>query len=233
MPFAPHIRATAIGRIGNDAERFSYNISMALPDSDVEIGNMGGVSLVDMGTFTANGDVWADLADDIRTFHSAPETLVSQYAVLEEVKFARIGADGKYLEDPVIVNVVDAPGGSGSLSVVPPQTALAISLTTDRRGATGRGRFFLPMPHLTLDPQTMLASEAQVLGIRGQAVNLINNLENAPGIDVLNLRVVVASSKGYNTPVSGVRVGRAIDTIRSRRRGLLESHTTVAGAGGG
>jgi hypothetical protein len=144
------------------------------------------------------------------------------------VKFALINELGAYASDPYIVNVVDAPGGGGNNQVSEPQRALAVSLLTDRRGPTGKGRFYLPMVNHSIDGNSLLANLAEITATQAALVDLVNNVNNLSGLDqALNnpdVAVVVASSKGYNTEVTKVRVGRVIDTIRSRRTSVLENY---------
>jgi hypothetical protein len=219
MPYARHLRVTALGRLGTSPERFSYGINMAPLQTD-RVGPFFGLA--------PSSGVWADIANDVRIFHTNFQSHLSPRAILEVVKVADIGADGKYLEDPIIVDVVDAPGGSeasiGEQEMATPQAALAISLLTARRGPTGKGRFYVPMPMLNLG-QDMLANPARIAQVQASAATLLNNLGNAPGVDVFDLRPVVSSTKGYNSTVTAVRVGRVVDTIRSRRRSLDESFT--------
>ncbi len=216
MPFAPHIRITALGRLGNSSgERFSYGVNMHAPADDRIVG------------LDANQSVWADVAADVRAFHTRGATALAETAVLETVKVASIGADGRYTGDPVIIDVVDANGQGGISNVTLPQAALAVSLGTARRGPTGRGRFYLPMPIIVLSPDTLLMDAPKALAIQGSAATFINALNNQPGIDVLGLQVCVSSTKGYNSTVTTLRVGRVVDTMRSRRNALPESYGTA------
>lgn len=224
MPFKSHYRVTALGTLGTSQERFSYGLNMA-PNNGA--GDANGVE----GTITLNDDAWADVAEDLRSFHGAAGTHLSSRAVLTGVKVAKIGADGKYLEDPKYFDVVDTPGGSTLSSnshLILPQTAVAVSLVTARRGPSGKGRFYLPMPIAGIDAGTFEADPTIITSIRDSAQTLINDLNNAPGFDLTEVKVCVASTKGFNTGVTGVRVGRILDTIRTRRAQLVENHTAVA-----
>lgn len=218
MPFAPHLRVSAIGRLGNAAaEIFSYSLALAVDDGDKFLPGLDG-----------NQDVWDDVAEDMRAFHGTPQLRLAPRAVLQVVKIARIGADGKYSAAPIVVDVRDTPGGdsSGFGGLIAPQVAMACSLHTDRRGATGRGRFYLPMP--LVDLQEDLRMTQQDADARGAIVaQLVANLNNQPGFDVLGLNVYIASSKGYNTRVTGASVGRVIDTMRSRRNALNEARNVL------
>ena len=53
-------------------------------------------------------------------------------------------------------------------------------------------------------------------------------MNNRPGVDFSDVVVVIASTKGTNSPVTAVRVGRVPDTIRSRRTALPEGYGTAA-----
>lgn len=222
MVYEPHIRMSAIGRLGAGpgVERFQYSLNLARGQN-----GSGGVP-----GLQPNQTAWNDFAEDLRAFHGSAALSLHPLAVLEEVKFARIGADGKYTEDPVIVNVADTPGGGPTdvtvTQMVLPQSALAVSLTTPRRGPSGKGRFYLPMPVIGLTTNLQV-QDVQRDQIQARVAQLIGDLGNQPGFDVLDLQVVVASTKGYNTSVTGVRVGRVLDTIRSRRRSIDEAYDPV------
>jgi hypothetical protein len=175
--------------------------------------------------------IWEDVANDFKTFHGGANALIAPGAVLEEVKVAQIGSDGLQVGDTIIIDLVDTPGGSPDTAFYPtilPQSALVISLDTDRRGPTGKGRFYLPMPVVGIDAATLLLPTTTAELARNWAKTLIDNINNVPGIDAFNLQVVVASSKGYNTRVTGVRCGRVVDTMRSRRAQLNESYAPAA-----
>jgi len=143
---------------------------------------------------------------------------------------ANIGADGKYTTDPYVKDVSDTPGaisGTGAGSFVPPAVALAVSLMTGRRGAGGRGRFYLPQPVIAMGADQIIPL-ANAEAVRTRTAQFIAALNNQPGLDEFPMDVHVISSKGFSTKVNAVRVGRAHDTMRSRRRSLDEAYTLPA-----
>jgi hypothetical protein len=80
------------------------------------------------------------------------------------------------------------------------------------------------MPGVFLTRDTLQLQQADHASILQSSASFLNALGNEPGIDVLGLTPVVASTKGYNSIVTGVRVGRVLDTIRSRRASLPENY---------
>lgn len=112
-------------------------------------------------------------------------------------------------------------------TVLPLQTALVVSLTSTRGGPTGKGRFFLPWPGYALSADyriTDAQATASAQSVRTW-INAIKTLEWATG-NALG-PPIVASSKGYVSTVTGLRVGRAPDTMRSRRGDNPEGYYSV------
>lgn len=156
---------------------------------------------------------------DAFTTHMAPK--IRDSARLTEVKAASIDEAGLYTSDPAILaaDVVGAGTGGGYM---PPQVALAVSLVTERRGPTGRGRFFLPAPIGAPESSTGLMLAATAQGVADNAAAFLGAINGPAGFG----NVAVVSSKGYLSIVTEVRVGRAYDTIRRRRNGLDEVYGT-------
>lgn len=129
-------------------------------------------------------------------------------------------ADGSYaLHD----EMGDTPGTNAAGVGMPTQISVVASLGTTRAGATGKGRIFLPWTGHNLQSDLRL-SVADAQSIANAVQLLVTNLN---AIALLGT-VSVVSSKGYATPVTSVRVGRVIDTQRSRRNARDESYVTAA-----
>ena len=222
MPVPRHIRMTALGRLGSSGERFSYGLNFATTLNGTVARFFG----IDPGD-----SLFADLAADTRAFHIRSDTALAPAAILETVKFASIGEDGKYDTDPVTIDVVDAPGGKTDFpqsGMVLPQAACVVSLTSARRGPTGKGRVFLPMPNVQLDNTLRMTPNFQG-AIQASAAAWLVACKNEPGFDLNGLRPVIISSKGYSSEVKGVRVGRVLDTMRSRRTSIPEDYSAPTG----
>lgn len=144
-------------------------------------------------------------------------------------KLNLIGPDGRYVNERTTVLRELTPGqsrGAGNSVDHPPQISLAVTLNTDaRRGLASRGRFYLPGPSVPLDQNGQIPlATANV--IRDRAVAMLDAINRA----VPGYQVVIASDVGQGAfrRVESVRVGRVLDTIRSRRNKFAESYTPDA-----
>lgn len=220
MPAPQHLRVEFRGVFGTAlAPQEQWSFSLAHEDP---------AALVTEGDFVAAAGQ-ASLAYAARIKVNMPSNVV-----LTEVRVARIKgqdaddvagrvarrADGS-LEQGVLA--VTMPGEQGPINA-PPQLALCVTLLTGRAGASGKGRFYLPMPAVVPSLDDRRLTEADANAWRNRAINLVQDLNGSIGFG----SVVVASTKGYLSPVTHVRVGRAVDTIRSRRGKLPEGDNRLA-----
>lgn len=156
----------------------------------------------------------------IAAFHVKQNVTISNAAKLSYVKCNAIALNGKYqAESTNEATFADLSGGGQA--VPPNQIALAVSLTTGfNRGVAHRGRFFLPMPWITLDGAGRLGAPVAA-SIGAECEQLLQDVNNNPA----NLEMVVMSRKAGNPGhrrVTGIEIGRVLDTQRRRRRSLVE-----------
>lgn len=138
---------------------------------------------------------------------------------LRSVKVSDIGTDGKLIGNAAVH--VGLTAGATNSGQFPPQVAIVASLGTGLRGSTHRGRVYIPLPSVSLT-DSMQVDEASRGNIELQFKTFLDSV-NAQYAGQMG--VCVASSKGFNTKVTGVRVGDVLDTMRSRRRKLKEAYT--------
>lgn len=207
-----HIRTTYSGVLGTPTapvEHWSYSLSGPYQD------------------WTANDDAFFDdLAwgmDYAWGKANSLQDMMPSDVVLTECRIALIGADGKtkkradgsYLQGVIQTETAGIQATQGA----PAQQALCVSLTTARQGATGKGRFFLPWPALSLDHTDKRLPVAQAESARDKIAVFL--AEHAVRTTV---PIHVVSSKGYTSAVTGFRLGRAPDTLRSRREDVPEGY---------
>jgi hypothetical protein len=216
----PHLRVSAI---------FSYFNSEEIAVCSVNIGQEDG-GLAFPGTDAERVAQANDYFADWSAFVTRAASLIPGAVSLTRVKVASIGPLGLYTRDSWESTSPAVAGTNASGGLMPAQTAMVASLMTSRRGPTGRGRMYLPCRSLNIGSDSRIAA-ADALGLAGSVATLLNALNNEPGLDpAADQQVVVASSKGFNTLVTGVRVGRVPDTVRSRRSQLIEEYQTAATA---
>lgn len=166
----------------------------------------------------------ANAATAIEAFHSRGTSYISPRALLTFTKLNLIGTDGKYVSDTTLEHIhANVPGGGTDARTPPNQIAVVVSLLTGfSRGPAHRGRFYVPLP-------------AMVVGTDGRAdvndVNFVktsaNTLIAALNASSPNYKIAVMSRKlGSPTArlVTGVEVGRVLDTQRRRRNKLAEAY---------
>ncbi len=210
MVFVPHTRVTfggTFGAVSTAVEQWSFRF------------NLNGVATPDTPGALANvlKDAWqTHLAARCRS-----------RVRLTQVKVANINAEGKYAgATPPGIWTGDIAATGADNTLVPNQVALAISLTTGLRGPSSRGRFYLPLPVYSADTDGRLDA-ASVNTMRTAAVAFLDavNLAASNATPLSSRKVGILSRNGTNPQVTGVRVGKVPDTMRSRRRSMLEEHS--------
>lgn len=160
----------------------------------------------------------------VQTYHQTAGTHISPRATLTFVKLNYIDPSGHYAEDTTFEKAMANIQGGGSSSVlVPNQVAYVVSLTTGfSRGPAHRGRFYLPLPTFPLDTDNRIQVTNQT-----QAVTAANALVSALNAVNPDYDVAVFSRK-LGAPahrlVTGVQVGRVLDTQRRRRNKVAEAY---------
>lgn len=214
MPVPEHDRLTFSGIRGTTAvplDDWSFSLNLEPHATGPSLDDAGLNALADAGRLNYLNELNALLQADTHL------TRV-RYSVLDDLGHTKTRTDGSYLHGN---NEVTLAGGAAS-TALPLQCALVVSLGTARAGASGKGRVFLPMPGYTPTPADKLLSIVQVEAVAAAAKEFLDTINTGFGGGA----VVVASSKGYLTPVTHVRVGRVIDTLRSRRSALEEGYVT-------
>lgn len=203
MPFQPHHRLTmrgVFGQLATPFEEWSFRL------------NMTGAIIA--GEHQAIVDA-ADLQ-----WTNQLVGIVRPTARLTEIKFAAIGADGRYTADPLI-KLVNKPGTALATVASPPQVANAVSLLSETRGPRGRGRIYLPAPHYGTGADDGQIDATAATNVATKVAAFLSALNAASA----GLVVSVVANNSTVAPVTAVRCGRVLDTIRSRRRSIGEDYS--------
>lgn len=176
---------------------------------------------------------WADrdpegmlngVAGAVEAFHSSPGTLISPRAVLTHTKLNTIGVDGHYALPETFEFLHANLMGGGPVQQTPAnQVALAVSLLTDySRGPAHSGRFYLPLPAVSIGSDGRLADgeRATVKTAADQFIAALNGLSNKYAVAIHSRKFGAPAIR----PVTHTAVGKVPDTQRRRRNKLVEAY---------
>jgi hypothetical protein len=164
-------------------------------------------------------------AADGNTAYGFLQPIMPSSTILTRVRYSKHGSDGRVLTDTAGAylqadSAATKAGTKTGATIYPLQVALCVSLLSDRAGSVGKGRFFLPAPGFALGADYRMSTADQVT--TADAVESFLNALHVEGTTPL----VVASSKGTRSEVQRFKLGRVMDTQRSRRSALLEGYLT-------
>lgn len=170
------------------------------------------------------------IKDAVLAYHTNALTSINPVAKLTFVKANRIAVDGHYM-DPSTNEYVYASiaGTGGAFNPLPNQCTIAVSLTTGyKRGPAHRGRFYLPSPAVQVAAADGLCTQYEADSIAAATKTFLESIGDVPGLDTPFSQTPMVFSRKSGAPahraVTGVEVGRVVDTQRRRRRSLKETY---------
>lgn len=214
MPVPAHVKTTFTGVFGNitsPVEQWSFSINTA---DGVFVNQVDRENVAE-----AIADAWG-----LRM-----AVLHPPHVHLTRVRVAQVAAGG------LVSKTVDGAyqqgdwegdkQGSGVSQVLPIQTAVVVSLGSNRSGPSGKGRFFLPAPSASIGSSDFRMTQEATDLILARSVALLGDIDGILGSSTGGSGApVIVSTKGFVSPVTNVRVGRVMDTMRSRRSSQLEGY---------
>lgn len=169
----------------------------------------------------------------VAAFHQRPGTHVSGLATLTFVKANAVNTTGHYIEPVTLEYVYPSPlPGGGSGNQMPNQVTLVVSTTTGlSRGPAHRGRFYLPLPAVQLGGADGRIQLQNAVDVANSAAQFVMEVADTPGLDLLQPLKAVVMSRKVGAPathvITGVEVGRVLDTQRRRRSELPEDYQSA------
>lgn len=162
----------------------------------------------------------------LQAWFGAVGTKNSVQAKLDEVKFNQINPVTARYTLPTSNNLLQMDASTGNTSAGPGQNSLVISFRTALdRGRGHVGRIYPPTGAIAVTSDGRVAS-ADASALAGTTATLLNAINSTVAVGAG--RVVVFSKIGQLVePVTAVRVGRVMDTMRSRRASQLEDGQTT------
>lgn len=231
-------RVTVHGKLGT-TEEVAHTFAMRTqpnPDVDQTIAQVAALA-------AAVRDSWAHF---ITTVHaplgSAPQSLLSAALTYDEVRVAYLEQTAAATRDPNGRYIYPRPAylvatqyaaftagltGMTGTPELPWEVAAVMTLNTNVRGASFRGRTYLgPFGAALMGTRNGLFVPATIAGL-GSAfgTNFIDRLNTTSGAQFQ----IVSRTHLHAAPVQGVRVGQVPDSQRRRRRGQPEAYVQAWG----
>lgn len=212
MPVPSHFKFTFRGVFTNTPEIWSFGVKMA---RNVTAGSDADLTSINQAAVTAAID----------QLFSTSGAGVSSTVVGTDWRAYVIGTNGLMEGNPLLVDLTGAGvSGMGALRY-PTQVALAITTVAANRGPARFGRFYIPGPTENIGTDHRLtavqadayaAAGAEFLKDLSSAIDLPGTIASAAAVHVS------PSNGGVLQDIDHVECGRVLDTIRSRRNGLIE-----------
>jgi hypothetical protein len=171
------------------------------------------------------------MIDDFKTvlsaYVAASANQISAWSRLSFVKLNHIGADGLYTDPshPHTRHFTGVPGaGITTGNAYPTAMSLAYTWTTARvRGVGSKGRMFLPNSWARSSAGADVIPVANQTTVADAAKGLLTNFQTAGG-DGDIVPCIASKVDASLTDVTGVRIGRVVDSQRRRRNALSEEY---------
>ena len=213
MPVPTHFKIVFRGIFENTEETWSFGTHFS---RTVEAGPDAGVGAINTGAVTTALD----------TFFGTAGAFIPSWVRASDWRAYEIGTDGLMENEPLMVDVMpDDIQGVASGSRNPPQIALAVTTVGDNRGPGRFGRFYLPTAAIVelADFRVSIVNATSVATAATAFLKGISDAIDLPGtIGSSSALNISKSGAGFKQQVDHVEVGRVLDTLRSRRRALLE-----------
>lgn len=220
MTYVEHIRLVArgsLGAAGAAREHWSCGLNF-IPE-----GGIPTVSWPELLETYAN-----DAFDDWAGFITDTGSRVYNAVSLDEVRGYRIHTDGKAHDDVGISTRTPVRSVLSPTKAHPYQVSLCVTLDAGRPKAGRFGRIYLPPMAYDIDANEGTVATSDFNAIWTATQSLLTNLSNIPGVDA-SWQLAVAGQTGGGTlrPVTSIRLGHVPDTVRRRRRQLVEGYASV------
>lgn len=199
---------------GNSTETWSFGFRFAPPPSPPPI-TQAMVDACDAAFRTA--------------WNSAAAVSMAPQHSYQYAKLAPIDVNGRYPSSSISYQsaaVTLAGKGSSALAPWPSQCSVAVTLITSKPGARGRaskGRVYLP-PLATTISASGLITGTTATNQATWIANLLTSLNAVSGLGTASVMSSIGAGEGY--PIYRVTCGLVVDTVRRRRRQLVESYVT-------
>lgn len=219
------LRVTHRGILGGGVEQFQFKVDLGNPGADPDL---------DEGERDALSANLANVWSTAWLAHSTHWSALIQFTEIGVAQVTQTDPTDKYgnggNQEASMTSWTLFPVGAGALQGggagpdLPYEVALAVTLQTDHRGPSGRGRLYLPAPHTGAMTTAGIFSAGTVT----EASALIGNYIEAIADATPHMAVVVSPRRIILNEVTSINVGQVPDSQRRRRRSQDEARVVTA-----
>ena len=142
-----------------------------------------------------------------------------------------IGTNGRMVGNPSIYTWSGTSGPKGTTTYkFPPQVALVATLEAEDRGLARFGRCYLPTPSLALSGDLKISSvdaAAVATGFKTMLRAIQDAVPGAIPAKLVNVSGRATAGQTDHQFVKWIKVGRVLDTVRSRRTAMVEDRQII------
>jgi hypothetical protein len=218
------IRNTVRGEFGGGTEQWQFKMDFGTPGADPDY---DADTLLTFATAMRAvwGTWWATMSAWFPNDTTFIESGAAQLQATEAKNKDGSGGNVESSETQWASNVLPYTHGTGDAPSLPFETACAVTLNTDHRGPSGRGRFYVPAFQVNaMDNDISGCFEPGVMGTLNAATKAVFDTVRAAG----TLEpIVVSERKLILNTITSIATGRVPDSQRRRRRSQDEARVTL------
>lgn len=216
MPVPTHFRFVVRGEFTGTPEEWSFGMHFsrdtpAAPDANL--------SDVDEGAVTTA----------VTQFFAGGESRIPLACKVTDWRMYAIGTDNHMEGNPLIHIMTGTPVTGGTQDRYPPQVACVVTTVAADRGPGRFGRFYLPTAAV-LETDRRL-SIVTATAIAEASSTFMKDVSNAIDLDLTSssegLNISQIGGEGARQTIDHLEVGRVLDTLRNRRKSMLEEKVST------
>lgn len=222
------IKTTYRGTLGGGVEQFQFSINFGNPGADPTLAEADALPLAEQLAAIFKTVVNHPTAGMM--ILCAPDVMFTEVGVTQLTQTDATGADGSggnleqsYETAWANYPATTEPVGLSGIVTLPYEVACAVTLQTDKRGPSGRGRVYLPpFSSAQMVAGGLFTSAGSALG-----GTVIGDYFDAVVAATPYVPIVVSRRRIVLNEVTSINVGRVPDSQRRRRRSQDEARVTV------
>lgn len=218
------IRTTFRGILGGGVEQFQFHLDLGNPGNDPDLSDVTCLALAEQlaATLTAgSGQLFGSFSGEA-AFTEVGCVMMEATAATDKNGLGGNMAQ-KFPTQWWMWPTGSRPIGTQGTPSLPYEVATAVSLQTDHRGPSGRGRIYLPPPAV----QAATAGGIFTVDHVTHALNGAQSLIEAITANTSYVPLVVSPRRLILNTITSVNVGRVPDSQRRRRRSQDEARTSA------